>query len=153
MKNRTLTFKKEQEDIIRRCQFCNMAMADQDNRPYVIPMNFGYEEGHIFLHGSKTGLKNDILRSNPRVCLSFSTDHELRYVNEEVACSWSMRYRSVLIHGMVEIIEDPEEKVRGLNVIMAHYSDQEFSYNDPAIEGVQVYKVVIEKMEGRAYGY
>lgn len=153
MKNRTLTFKQELEDIIRRCQFCNLAMADKDNIPYVIPMNFGYEEGYVFLHGSRTGRKNDILKNNPLVCLSFSTDHELRYVNEEVACSWSMRYRSVLIHGRVEFLEDPEEKVRGLNIIMAHYSDREFSYNDPAIQDVQVYKVVIERMEGRAYGY
>jgi nitroimidazol reductase NimA-like FMN-containing flavoprotein (pyridoxamine 5'-phosphate oxidase superfamily) len=153
MKNRTLTFKQELEDIIRKCQFCNLAMVDASNKPYVIPMNFGYENDMVFLHGSKVGLKNDILRLNPQVCLSFSTDHDLRYVNEEVACSWSMRYRSVLVYGKVEFVEDQEEKVKGLNIIMANYSDREFDYNDPAIREVQVYKVVVEKMEGRAYGY
>ena len=153
MKNRTLTFKKELEEIIRRCQFCNLAMVDEKNLPYVIPMNFGYENNVVFLHGSKVGRKNDILRNNPNVCLSFSTDHELRYVNEEVACSWAMRYRSVLVFGKIAFVEDPEEKIKGLNVIMSHYSDKEFSYNDPAVKDVQVYKVEIEKMEGRAYGY
>jgi nitroimidazol reductase NimA-like FMN-containing flavoprotein (pyridoxamine 5'-phosphate oxidase superfamily) len=128
-------------------------MVDESNMPYVIPMNFGYGEAAVFLHGSRAGRKNDILKQNPDVCLSFSTDHELRYVNEEVACSWAMRYRSVLVFGRVEFVEDPDEKIYGLNVIMAHYSDREFSYNDPAIKDVQVYKVVIERMEGRAYGY
>jgi nitroimidazol reductase NimA-like FMN-containing flavoprotein (pyridoxamine 5'-phosphate oxidase superfamily) len=153
MKNRVLTFKKELEDIIQKCQFCNLAMVDKDNKPYVIPMNFGYKDDSIYLHGSRTGKKNDLLRKNPSVCLSFSTDHELRYVNEEVACSWAMRYRSVLLYGKVEFIDEPDEKIKGLNIIMAHYSEHEFSYNDPAIRDVQVYRVVIEKMEGRAYGY
>ena len=94
-----------------------------------------------------------VMSNNPEVCLSFSTDHELRYVNEEVACSWSMKYRSVLIFGKVEFIEDHEKKVEALNIIMAHYSDREFSFNAPAIREVNVYKVVIDKMEGRAYGY
>lgn len=153
MKNRTLTHKPELEGIIARCQFCNLAMADSDGKPYVIPMNFGYREDTVYLHGSKTGKKNDILSENPYVCLSFSTDHELRYVNEEVACSWSMRYRSVLVYGRVEFIDDMKDKVDGLNIIMGHYSDREFTYNDPAVRDVRVYRVVIDRMEGRAYGY
>ena len=153
MKNRILTFKQELEDIIRKCQFCNLAMVDDKNMPYVLPMNFGYEADTIFLHGSRTGRKNDVLRNNPNVCLSFSTDHELRYVNEDVACSWAMRYRSVLVFGKVEFVDEPDEKIRGLNVIMSNYSDREFTYNDPAVKDVQVYKVVVERMEGRAYGY
>ncbi len=153
MKNRILTFKQELEEIIGKCQFCNIAMVDQENKPYVIPMNFGYRNDVLYLHGSKIGKKNDLLKENPNVCLSFSTDHDLRYVNEEVACSWAMRYRSVLVFGHVEFVEDFKEKLEGLNIIMAHYSDREFSYNDPAVKDVQVYRVIIEKIEGRAYGY
>ena len=153
MKNRPLTFKPELEEIIQKCQFCNVAMGDQDSRPYVIPMNFGYRDDILYLHGSKVGKKNDILSKKPHICVSFSTDHELRYVNEDVACSWSMRYRSVLIYGRVEFIEDKEKKVDALNIIMSHYNDRKFTFNDPAVREVNVYKVVIEKMEGRAYGY
>jgi uncharacterized protein len=153
MKNKKLTVKTELEGIIRKCQFCNIAMVDEENKPYVIPMNFGYRDDAVYLHGSPNGRKNDILSVHPDVCLSFSTDHELRYVNEEVACSWSMRYRSVLVFGKVEFLKDTEEKTRALNIIMSHYTDREFTYSAPAVREVQVYKVVIEKMEGRAYGY
>ena len=153
MKNRPITFKPEMETIIRKCQSCHVAMVDPEGKPYVIPMNFGYADDHVYFHGSATGKKVDFLKNKPDVCISFSTDHELRYVNEEVACSWSMRYRSVLVHGKAEFVEDPEEKINILNVIMGHYADREFEYNAPAIKEVMVFKVEVGLMEGRVYGY
>jgi len=128
-------------------------MIDPDNAPYVIPMNFGYANDTVYLHSSRTGKKVDILKKNNRVSLSFSTDHELRWQSEKVACSYSMRYRSVLASGRVEFIEDMQEKVDALNVIMKNYTDRSFKYNDPAVRDVLVFKVVIDKLEGRAYGY
>jgi hypothetical protein len=153
MKNRPVISKTENEAVIRKCQTCSLAMVDPEGKPYVIPMNFGYDSDHVYLHGSATGKKVDVLKHQADVCISFSTDHELRYVNEEVACSWSMRYRSVLVYGKAEFVEDPQEKVDCLNIIMAHYSDRKFEYNDPAIREVMVFKVKAERMEGRAYGY
>lgn len=153
MKNRVIALKEEVERIIRQCEVCNLAMIDPDNAPYVIPMNFGYANDTVYLHSSRTGKKVDILKKNNRVSLSFSTDHELRWQSEKVACSYSMRYRSVLASGRVEFIEDMQEKVDALNVIMKNYTDRSFKYNDPAVRDVLVFKVVIDKLEGRAYGY
>lgn len=153
MKNRKITFKPEMESIIGKCQTCCIAMVDPDGKPYVIPMNFGYKDDVIYFHGAQQGKKVDVLKNNPAVSVVFSTDHDLRYVNEEVACSWGMRYRSVIVYGTAEFVEDADEKVRSLNIIMANYSDREFEYNDPAIREVMVFRVKIEKMEGRVYGY
>jgi hypothetical protein len=153
MKNRPIISKAENEAVIRKCQTCNLAMVDPEGKPYVIPMNFGFDGEYVYFHGSATGKKVDVLKNNPNVCISFSTDHELRYVNEEVACSWSMRYRSVLVYGNAEFVDDPEEKIRFLNVVMAHYADRKFEYNAPAIREVMVFKVKVEKMDGRVYGY
>lgn len=153
MKNRPLTHKPELEEIIRKCDVCYVGMVDKDNMPYTLPLNFGYDEDCIYLHGAPAGKKIDVLKSNPSVCVVFSTDHELRYVNEEVACSWGMRYRSVLAYGKVVFIEDHQEKIRALNIIMSNYSNRTFSYNDPAVRDVSTFKVVVERMDGRAYGY
>lgn len=154
MKSREITLKSSMEDIISRCHYCSMAMVDQDNLPYVLPMNFGYADGVVYLHSAPEGKKVDILRNNSHVCLAFSTDHELRHQSEDVACSYSMKYRSVLIYGKVTFITDPDEKRRVLNIIMKQYTGRDdFKYNDPAIKNVLVYKVLAEKMEGRAYGY
>ena len=153
MKNRPIISKPENEAVIRRCQTCCLAMVDPEGKPYIIPMNFGYADDHVYFHGSARGKKVDVLKNQADVCISFSTDHELRYVDEEVACSWSMRYRSVLIYGKAEFVENPEEKITILNIIMAHYADRNFEYNDPAIREVMVFKVKVDKMEGRVYGY
>jgi nitroimidazol reductase NimA-like FMN-containing flavoprotein (pyridoxamine 5'-phosphate oxidase superfamily) len=153
MKNRPIISKQENEAIICKCQTCSIAMIDPDGKPYVLPMNFGYADDYIYFHGSATGKKVDVLKNQADVCISFSTDHELRYVTEEVACSWSMRYRSVLVYGKAEFVEDSEEKIKCLNIVMAHYTDRKFEYNAPSIREVMVFKVKIDKMEGRVYGY
>lgn len=128
-------------------------MVDENGFPYVVPMNFGYSAGYIYLHSSKKGRKIEILKSNPTVSLSFSTDHQIRWQNEEVACSYSMKYRSVLVFGTVEFIEDMDAKRYALSKIMEQYSNLSFTFNDPAVREVEVFKVRIEKMEGRVYGY
>ncbi|NTV84633.1 MAG: pyridoxamine 5'-phosphate oxidase family protein [Bacteroidales bacterium] len=153
MKNRPIISKAENEAVIRKCQTCNLAMVDPEGKPYVIPMNFGFDGDYVYFHGSATGKKVDVLKNNPEVCISFSTDHELRYVNEEVACSWSMRYRSVLVYGKAEFVDDPEEKIKILNCVMAHYTERPFEYNAPAIREVMVFKVKAERIDGRVYGY
>ena len=153
MKNRRIDFKPELDKIISKCQVCHVAMTDPEGKPYVIPMNFGYDGEYVYFHGSSKGKKTDILKMHPDVCISFSTDHDLRYVNEEVACSWSMRYRSVLVYGRAEFVEDPEEKIKCLNVIMSNYSERSFDYSEPAVKDVMVFRVKAEKMDGRAYGY
>lgn len=153
MKNKAITEKKSIIDIILRCQWCHVAMVETENKPYVIPLNFGFRDDIIYLHGAGTGKKIDILKNNPAVCINFSTDHHLRYQNENVACSWSMKYRSVLAYGNVEFIEDLGEKEKALHIIMSQYAKQEFKFNLPSIREVKVMRVKVERFEGRTYGY
>jgi uncharacterized protein len=153
MKNKVVTAREDIDKIIAHCVFCNVAMVDNNNDPYVIPMNFGYHDGFIYLHSSRIGKKIDILKINNKVCISFSTDHELRWQSEQMACSYSMKYRSVLVYGKIEFIEEPEKKIEALNCIMRHYIDKEFAYSEPSVREVAVYKVLIDKIDGRVYGY
>jgi uncharacterized protein len=141
------------EAIIRECQVCYVGMVDEDNSPYVVPFNFGYDDGVIYLHSAREGRKMDILKRNNRVCVAFSTGHELRHQSEGVACSYSMKFKSVMAFGHVEFIEDFGEKVALLNKVMAHYTSREFTYNAPSINEVATYRVVIDEMTGKKLGY
>lgn len=153
MKSSSITDKKSLIDIIRRCQWCHVAMVDQENKPYVIPMNFGFRDDVIYIHGAHNGKKVDILRIHPQVCINFSLDHTLRYQNEEVACSWSMKYRSVLCYGNIIFIQDPTQKTEAFQIIMAQYASREFKFNPPSIREVNVMKVNVDLFEGRTYGF
>jgi len=139
--------------IIDKCEACYVSMVDQHNMPYVVPLNFGLKDGVIYLHSSRTGKKLDILRNNKNVCIAFSTDHQLRFQHEDVACSYVMKYRSILVYGHIEFIEDIEDKIEAMNLVMKKYVGREFSYNEPAIREVCVYKVVINEMTGKMLGY
>ena len=153
MKNRALDNTRDLLDIIQSCDVCYVSMVDKENKPYAIPMNFGFADNTILLHGAKQGKKIDILKNNPNICIIFSTDHQLRWQNEDVACSWSMKYRSVLAYGKVVFVDDIAEKQVLLHQFMKNYSPKEFKYSKPSLEEVQVIKVPIDKMEGRAYEF
>jgi len=153
MHHRFITDQKEIDEIINKCQVCYVSMVDENNHPYVLPFNFGYSDGIIYLHSSQKGLKIDILKKNPAVCIAFSTDHQLRYQSEQVACSYSMKYRSVLAFGKVEFITDMEQKIQFLNNVMTHYTDRDFTYNEPALREVCTYLVKVEKFTAKLYGY
>jgi nitroimidazol reductase NimA-like FMN-containing flavoprotein (pyridoxamine 5'-phosphate oxidase superfamily) len=153
LRNKAITDKKEILDIIKRSQWCHLAMTDVTGKPYVIPLNFGFRDDVIYMHGAQKGKKIDALKMNPKVCINFSIDHVLRYQSEEVACSWSMKYRSVLCYGKAEFVEDPVEKTSALRIVMAQYSGNEFTFNPPSIREVSVWKIPVEKFEGRVYGY
>ncbi len=139
--------------IIDKCEVCYVGMIDQEGKPYVLPFNFGYDEGVIYLHSAQEGKKIDILKNNPNVCITFSTDHKLFHRHEPVACSYGMKYRSVLAYGRIEFIDDYDKKVRGMNIIMKKYVGREFEYNAPAINNVCIYILDAEKMEGKESGY
>ncbi|MEI7661303.1 MAG: pyridoxamine 5'-phosphate oxidase family protein [Bacteroidota bacterium] len=153
MRPRVISEKNELIATILRCQWCHVAMTDLGGKPYLLPMNFGYKDDVIYLHGAKDGKKIDILKQNPDVCINFTTDQQLRYQNEHVACSWSMKYRSVLCYGRTEFILDPDEKSAAMHLVMSQYTTGEFKFNPPSIREVNVWKIRVEKYEGRAYGY
>lgn len=153
MRHRFLTERSEMEEIIRKCQVCHIAMVDPQGLPYVLPFNFGFDNGIIYFHSGRMGKKLDILTHNPQVCVEFSTDYLLRFQNEKVGCSYTMKYRSVLAYGKVEFIEDPEEKIRIMNNVMKNYTAGEFTYNPPSMNEVSCWIVKIDKLEGKINGY
>lgn len=153
MKHRIVTNLPELIEIADKCEVCYFGMADEENQPYVLPFNFGLFENNIYLHSGKTGHKIDIMRINPKVCVSFSNDHALRWQHEDVACSYSMKYKSVLAFGKVEFIDDFDEKKKALNIIMRKYTGKDFPFSTPSINEVQPWRVIVERWEGRVYGY
>src|SRR4030042_5421966 len=78
------------EKILHKAPVCHLAMSDQD-QPYVVPLNFGYNDNALYFHCAQEGKKLDILRKNNRVCFEVDVDHEL--VKGESACEWGMKGR------------------------------------------------------------
>ncbi|MDR2498234.1 MAG: pyridoxamine 5'-phosphate oxidase family protein [Tannerellaceae bacterium] len=132
------------EEFIRGCDVCFVGMADVDGTPYVVPMNFGYEAGVIYLHSGPEGRKLQILERNPRVCITFCAGHRLVWQHPDVACSYSMSSRSLVVSGTVAFEEEFDRKIDILRIFMRQYSERKFRFNAPAVNNVKVWKVAIE---------
>ncbi|MFA9392443.1 MAG: pyridoxamine 5'-phosphate oxidase family protein [Prolixibacteraceae bacterium] len=142
----------EIDAIIQECSTCYLGLSDLENQPYVIPMNFGYADGIIYLHSGQEGRKWEIMKVNPKACVTFLLGEELVYQDEHVACSWRVKSKTVMAEGKIEFIEDFDEKLRILHLLMANYSDKEFTFNAPAVRNVGVYKLNIERIHAKEFG-
>jgi len=138
------------EDIIRNSLVCRLGMS-RDDQPYVVPLCFAYSDNMLYFHSAGEGLKLEILQQNPNVCVEFDIDQEV--IQGDKPCEWSMQYRSVIGFGKASFVEDLEEKRKGLDAIMKHYSGRSFEYVEPAIESTCIIKVAIESMTGKESGY
>ena len=56
MKTLVHTDKELIEETIKKCDICYVGLADTDGTPYVLPMNFGYRDGVIYLHSAQEGV-------------------------------------------------------------------------------------------------
>ena len=152
MKTLVHTDKELIEATIKKCDICYVGLADTDGTPYVLPMNFGYRDGVIYLHSAQEGRSISILERNPRVCITFSTDHDLVFQHPEVACSYRMRSKSVICWGAVRFEEDFDKKMEALDIIMKQYSDKEFRYSDPAVKNVKIWIVEMDEVTCKEFG-
>jgi len=136
----------EIEEILSKAFVCRLGLCD-NGRPYVVPLCFGYKDNALYFHCAKEGKKLDILRENNNVC--FEVDTDCQVIKAEQACKFEMRYKSVIGFGRAQLIEDPELKRRGLDVIMQQFSKGPFEYPQENLRKTMVVKVEIESMTGK----
>ena len=134
------------QKIFKEAEVCRIAISDGE-KPYIVPMNFGYKANSLYFHSASEGHKIDILKKNNNVC--FQMDIQTKMVKSESPCNWGMKYLSVVGSGKAQIIHNQEEKRRGLDILMAKYSSEEsFQYSDEAISKVTVIKLEIDEVTG-----
>lgn len=142
------------EDIINNTQVAYLSTIDDEGNTYVVPMNFAYEDGIIYMHSGQKGKKISYMIKHPFVRIAFSNNEILGYQSENVACSYYMKYKSAIVEGFVNFIEDFDTKIIYLNKIMKKYTGRSnYKYNKPSIDNVVVFTIKITKMTGKTLGY
>ncbi len=153
MKKIEITDKIAIKEIIDSTDVCTLALIDGE-KPYCVPMNFAYCDEIVYFHGAPFGRKIEALNKNQEVCIAFYSEEKLNVRNENVACSYSMKYKSVLAEGKIVFVEDYDEKIRILNIIMKKYSGRDdFKYSKPAIDNVNVFYLKPENVTAYRRGY
>lgn len=137
----------EIDAILQSAPVCRIALID-DGRPYIVPVNFAVSDNCLYFHSAPAGKKIDILRKNSAVCFEVDIPGDL--VSGETACSWGMKFKSVIGFGQAFFMSSNDEKKRALNILMKKYSGRDyFLYSDETLDKVLVIGVRIKEISGK----
>jgi nitroimidazol reductase NimA-like FMN-containing flavoprotein (pyridoxamine 5'-phosphate oxidase superfamily) len=153
---------KEREpinEVLKTAEIGYLSFNGPDGWPRVTPLNFVYD-GRILWHGAIAGERFDCLKHDPRatfVAVSAQLYLPSHLLSEENATAATAAFKSVLVRGRCQSIEDPEEKCSILNRLMEKYQPEgrfkEISPKDPMYEKVLratgVYALTAEEVSGK----
>ncbi len=148
--NQWETNREKVEAFLKEAVVARLAMC-ADNKPYVVPVNFGIGDGVLYFHSGNKGTKVKILSENPFI--AFEMDADVEVVRKDDACKWSMKYKSIVGTGKAIQVVDPEEKKKGLDLLMEHHAPGEsFVYQEKMLTATNVYKIEIESLRYKESG-
>ena len=126
-----------------------------DGQPYITPTTFWYDpQAHtIIFHGANHGHLYANLQTNPHACFETSKIGEL--LPADTALEFSIQYASVIAFGRVRILDDPDEKRRGLYALIGKYFPQQEAGRDyrpiteKELNATAVYALEVERWSGK----
>ena len=133
-----------------------VASLDGSGYPQVIPMNFVYHDGAVYMHSHPFGEKLDNIRRNPNV--GFEVDQHICFLpsyffHPTDASQADTLYISVVIKGKAELVHGNEEKALALNALMEKYQKEgryEALVADmPSVHEVAIIKVIPRDIRGK----
>jgi nitroimidazol reductase NimA-like FMN-containing flavoprotein (pyridoxamine 5'-phosphate oxidase superfamily) len=89
-----------------------------EGQPYVIPTNYGRSGDTVYLHGSAASRMLRALSEGVPVCVTVTLVDGL--VLARSAFHHSVNYRSVVMLGTAQLVEDPAEKMEALRLFTEH---------------------------------
>ena len=148
-------FKIEDASIVNQmldeAEYGTLALC-ADNKPYSLPINFMYLDDVVYFHGAKRGRKIDILKVNTfasfSVVESYSLIQSYFSSSDGLACPATQFFKSVIIDGQIEFVEDYDEKVTALTTLMKkHQPEGEYrplseDVYTKAVNATTLYKLV-----------
>ena len=137
--------RSEIDDILLRASICHLGLNDR-GECYVVPVNYGYDGRFLYIHSAPEGRKIDVLRADNRVSFTVCTDLIMK--ESDNACSFSMKYKSVMGRGLATLIDDHAAKEEALSVIMQHYAQGISTVTVHLLRQVHILGVYIKKEEG-----
>lgn len=152
---REITDLKEILEILNSFECIRLGFNAEDY-PYIIPMNFGFKLDNdkiiLYFHGAKEGRKAEIIKKGIKTGLkaAFEADRAIRVSGKDTACSFTMKYESIMGGGVIELIENSDEKLEALKEIMKHYTKENLEFNPAVVERTMVFKLIVNEISAKA---
>ncbi len=153
-----ITNKRLIDEILYNAEYGTLAICD-NNRPYSLPINFVSIDEDLYFHGSKKGKKINILKHNQYASFSvveaYSMIQSYFSSNDNLACPATQFFKSVIIDGKIEFVENYDEKVKALSALMeklqkeGKYEPLSEKIYQKAINATMIYKLTPSKIKAK----
>ena len=114
-KDRVLELERAKE-VLKDGEYGFLAMQNVDGGGYGIPINYAVDQdGNIFMHCALEGHKIDCIRDNNNVTVTVIGRTQV------IPDKLTAYYESVIVFGMISEVTQEQEKLNGINLIVAKY--------------------------------
>lgn len=134
-------------DVLNTCDFATISMVTKGCEPYAVPISPALLNGAIYFHCAMEGTKTDVLRANPKVCVSAARDVV------PFAPRFTTEYASAIAFGFAIEVTGEAEKIAALRAICERYAPSNMADFDGAIERslkrTAIWRIDIESITGK----
>lgn len=149
-KDREITDRAEIDAIIRSANLMHIALVDGD-MPFLVPVFYAFDGSALYFHSAQAGTKIEILKRNHNVCFEISIDQS--FIESDEACDFEARHRTVIGTGKAVFVDDEAEKIKALDLIVAHFSRKKFEYPKTNLDRTAVIRIDIVSVKGKKHGF
>jgi len=144
-------FKQQMTDeeciaLLKRAPRGVLAVLGDGGYPYTVPLDFLYDDGHLYFHCAREGHKLDAIRHCAKA--SFCVMSE----GVKETDSWWYHFESVVAFGLIAIVDDPARTDTLLRQLGAKYFPQGYDLEDDMRKNAPralVLDLQIEHMSGK----
>jgi hypothetical protein len=136
--------------ILKTSKYVTIALS-MDNEPYLVSLTHGYDEEHncVYFHCAKEGKKLHYLKSNRSIWGQALLDYGVSEGQGE--CTYL--YASVHFSGKITLIENLEEKLRGIRFLMdrleGNSENRMANVSPDRLKNTVIGRIDIEYMSGK----
>ncbi|HRH45777.1 MAG TPA: pyridoxamine 5'-phosphate oxidase family protein [Pyrinomonadaceae bacterium] len=129
----------EAGDLLEKGKFGHLACVLENGEPYLVPINYLYFEGAIYVH-TLPGKKLEAMRLNGKVCL------QVEKIKDDY------RWQSVIVFGEFQELQETEEKIKILQAFCQRFEHltpvEAMNEENWSISGIVIFRINIKKITG-----
>jgi len=137
--------------VIDRCTHGVAAFSTGEETPYCLPLSFVRVEDCLYFHCAREGLKIDLLRACPRVCVTFVGEDTPAFV---APSSYTTYFQSAVVTGTANEVTDPQEKINALRALCQKLTPDHMEGFQRAVDQslavTAVWRIRMDQITGKA---
>lgn len=102
--------------ILKKNNYGILSLVLPDGTPYGVPINYGYKENKLIMHGALVGQKIDAILHQSKACFTVVHTSDVDLPN------LTTNYASAMAFGKVSLVEDVQERRDLLIAMLEHYN-------------------------------